>query len=79
MESKKAYINKFLQLSQVLIIVLTLSYRQIDGGRRFSSNAQILHINMKKVSMIFSNIIKKCLTKSHLEPNSIKIITKMKR
>ena len=69
---EKAGIKKVPEPTQVLIIILTLSHGQADIERRLSSNAQVLHVSMKEISIISQR------KKNNLKPNGVEITTKIK-
>ena len=75
---EKAGIKKVPEPTQVLIIILTLSHGQADIERRLSSNAQVLHVSMKEISIISQRTINDRIKKNNLKPNGVEITTKIK-
>ena len=72
-------ISKFPELSQVAMIIFTISNRQADVERGFSTNAQVIDVNMKVNSMKSQRLVRDRMKKHGQNPSTIAIPTKLKK
>ena len=69
--------NKYAELSQVVIIILTLSHGNADVERGFSLNKGILQNNIQTKSIVMKRLIKDHMLSHDLKPDSINITTEL--
>ena len=72
-------ISKFPVLSQVAMIIFTISNGQADIERGFSTNAQVIDVNMKVNSMKSQRLVRDHMKKHGQKPSTIVIPTKLKK
>ena len=72
-------ISKFPELSQVAMIIFTISNGQADVERGFSTNAQVIDVNMKVNSMKSQRLVRDHMKKHGQKPSTISIPTKLKK
>ena len=76
---KKLYIEKYQELSEIAMILFTISHGQADVERGFSVNSNVIDVNMSEVSIKSKRLIRDHMIKHDATPSTIEITNQLKK